>query len=217
MPRHTKKKIAAKSAPWFAWGAGKAGKLGARSAGRAARAEAKLIKHALSSREPRSVRWSKYGALALGGVLIGILIGRLGAKDAREEIGERAGDLREDIRDRAQEARERAESARERVEEKVEETEVFGGEEPFPAGDAGDVEAVVPQEQEEVEQRLRTRLGEDPRTADLPRMNVQVIEGVAEIRGVVPSEEVKQAVEEIARETEGVVEVRNLVEVNRVL
>ena len=73
----------------------------------------------------------------------------------------------------------------------------------------GDVEG-VPEQQEEVEQRIRTRIGEDPRTKDLPRVNVEVNDGVAELRGTAPSEEAKTAVGEIASGTEGVSEVRNL-------
>ena len=71
--------------------------------------------------------------------------------------------------------------------------------------------AGVGEQQEEVEQRIRTRLGEDPRTSDMPRPNVEVNDGVAELRGPAPSEEAKQAAAEIAAETEGVIEVRNLI------
>jgi hypothetical protein len=72
----------------------------------------------------------------------------------------------------------------------------------------------VPEQQEEIENRIRTRVGEDPRTLDVPRLNVEVNEGVADIRGEVHSEEEKQAVEEIASSVEGVTEVRNLITVN---
>lgn len=72
----------------------------------------------------------------------------------------------------------------------------------------------IPEQQQEVEQRIRTRVGEDSRTRDLPRLNVEVNDGVADIRGEVHSEEEKQAVEEIASETEGVTEVLNLLAVN---
>ena len=72
----------------------------------------------------------------------------------------------------------------------------------------------VPEQQEEVENRIRTRVGEDPRTMDVPHLNVEVNEGVADIRGEVHSEEEKQAVEEIASSVEGVTEVRNLLTVN---
>ncbi|MCA1719216.1 MAG: BON domain-containing protein [Actinobacteria bacterium] len=72
----------------------------------------------------------------------------------------------------------------------------------------------VPEQQEEVENRIRTRVGEDPRTADVPHLNVEVNDSVADIRGEVHSEEEKQAVEEIASSVEGVTEVRNLLTVN---
>ncbi len=72
----------------------------------------------------------------------------------------------------------------------------------------------VPEQQEEVENRIRTRVGEDPRTSDVPHLNVEVNDGVADIRGEVHSEEEKQAVEEIASSVEGVTEVRNLLTVN---
>jgi hypothetical protein len=72
----------------------------------------------------------------------------------------------------------------------------------------------VPEQQEEVENRIRTRVGEDPRTADLPHLNVEVNDGAADIRGEVHSEEERQAVEEIASSVEGVTEVRNLLTIN---
>lgn len=72
----------------------------------------------------------------------------------------------------------------------------------------------IPEQQIEVEQRIRSRIGTDPRTSSMPRVNVEVNDGVAELRGEAPSEEVKAAAEEIATETEGVLEVRNLLTVN---
>lgn len=68
----------------------------------------------------------------------------------------------------------------------------------------------IPEQQQEVEQRIRTRIGEDPRTTMMPRVNVEVNGGVAEIRGEAPSQEAKEAAGEIAADTEGVREVRNL-------
>ncbi len=72
----------------------------------------------------------------------------------------------------------------------------------------------VPEQQQEIENRIRTRVGEDSRTRDLPHLNVEVNDGVADIRGEAHSEEEKQAVEEIANNVEGVTEVRNLITVN---
>lgn len=67
----------------------------------------------------------------------------------------------------------------------------------------------IPEQQEEVENRIRTRIGEDPRTREMPHVNVEVNDGVADLRGVASSEEVKQAAAEIAANVEGVREVRN--------
>jgi len=72
------------------------------------------------------------------------------------------------------------------------------------AGAGGD----IPEQQEEVEQRIRTRVGEDPRTLGMQRLNVEVNDGVAEIRGIAPTEDAKAAVQDIASNTEGVREVR---------
>jgi osmotically-inducible protein OsmY len=48
----------------------------------------------------------------------------------------------------------------------------------------------------------------------MPRVNVEVNDGVAELRGAAPSEEARQAAGEIAQESEGVREVRNLITVS---
>jgi hypothetical protein len=77
----------------------------------------------------------------------------------------------------------------------------------------GPVEGVGEQ-QDELEQRIRTNIGEDPRTADMPRVNVEVNDGIAELRGVAPSEDAKLAAGEIAQAVEGVREVRNLITVS---
>ena len=45
----------------------------------------------------------------------------------------------------------------------------------------------------------------------MPRINVEVIGGVAELRGPAPSQEAREAAGEIAAGVEGVTEVRNLI------
>jgi osmotically-inducible protein OsmY len=72
----------------------------------------------------------------------------------------------------------------------------------------------VGEQQDELEQRIRTQIGEDPRTAEMPRVNVEVNDGIAELRGSAPSEDAKQAAGEIAQGVEGVREVRNLITVS---
>ena len=49
---------------------------------------------------------------------------------------------------------------------------------------------------------------------DMPRVNVEVNDGVAELRGPAPSEDAKLAAGEIAAQTPGVREVRNLLTVS---
>ena len=49
---------------------------------------------------------------------------------------------------------------------------------------------------------------------EMPRVNVEVNDGIAELRGVAPSEEAKLAAGEIAQEVDGVREVRNLITVS---
>src|SRR5829696_575700 len=52
------------------------------------KAEAKLVRHALSSKEPRSARYLKYGFFALVGLAIGILISRSGRVDSSSSVSE---------------------------------------------------------------------------------------------------------------------------------
>jgi osmotically-inducible protein OsmY len=67
---------------------------------------------------------------------------------------------------------------------------------------------------EEIENRIRTRVGEDPRTSDVPHLNVEVNDTVVDLRGQVHSDEEKQAVGEIASSVDDVTEVNNLLTVN---
>src|SRR5215212_4435734 len=52
------------------------------------KAEVKLVRHALSSKEPRSARYLKYGFFALVGLAIGILISRSGREDSCSSVSE---------------------------------------------------------------------------------------------------------------------------------
>ena len=183
-------KVGAKVAP-------KASKVGGKAAWKLGKGEAKLIRSAMSSREPRAARFVKYGFFALAGVAVGALISRSGRNGSTsEEPGATWGGTYQRPGDPNRTGAEREYSDPG--------SGPLIGEQP-----RGDVEG-VPQQQEEVEQRIRTRIGEDPRTMDLPRVNVEVNDGIAELRGTAPSEEAKAAVGEIAAGTEGVREVRNL-------
>jgi BON domain len=181
-------------------------KVGARVAPKAGKAawklgkgEAKLVRRAMSSREPKAARFVKYGFFALAGLAIGTLIGRFGRNGSTSDTWGGGGGY-----------------------QRPEDANRTGAERSYSDASAGPligeqrrggVEGVAEQ-QEEVEQRIRTRIGEDPRTMDMPRVNVEVNDGVAELRGQAPSEEAKAAAGEIASSVEGVREVRNLITVS---
>ncbi|MGH3088923.1 MAG: BON domain-containing protein [Rubrobacteraceae bacterium] len=169
----------------------------ARNAWRLSKAEAKLIQKALSSREPRKVRYLKYAFFAAAGIGIGVLLRRSGGSaDGHQTWG--SGNYQSPGgANRA--GAERGYSA------------PSGG--PLIGESHGTGAGSVPEQQEDVEQRLRTALGEDDRTRNAPRINVEVNDGVAELRGSVASTETKLAAEEIAQNTEGVQEVKNLLTV----
>ena len=181
-------------------------KVGARVAPKAGKAawklgkgEAKLVRRAMSSREPKAARFVKYGFFALAGLAIGTLIGRSSRNGSASDTWG-GGDAYQRPEDANRTGAERSYSD-------ASSGPLIGEQR------RGSVEGVAEQ-QEEVEQRIRTRIGEDPRTMDLPRVNVEVNDGVAELRGQAPSEEAKAAAGEIASGVEGVREVRNLITVS---
>ena len=74
-----------------AWAAPRARKIARKTAWKAGKAEVKLVRHALSSKEPRSVRFLKYGFFALVGLAIGALISRSGRKDSFSSFTDTTG------------------------------------------------------------------------------------------------------------------------------
>jgi hypothetical protein len=212
----------------------KAGKAAGKTAWRLGKAEAKLARRAMSSREPAGVRFLKYGFFALVGLAVGALISRLrsngGASDTSSSF---TGTTGQHSPDAGSPAGQRGETwgtgtptgtagGGAGTHQRPEESNRTGAERSYSDPSSGpligeerrgSVEGVAEQ-QEEVEQRIRTRLGEDPRTTDMPRVNVEVNDGVAELRGEAPSEEAKAAAGEIASSIEGVREVRNLITVS---
>lgn len=188
-----KKKAALLGAGVGAKVAPKAGKLAGKAAWRASKGQAKLAKQALSSREPAGARFLKYGLFALAGFAIGALVGRAGGSDSSSNGAGGSGHQRPEEANR---------TGAERGYSDPSSGPLIGERHRGRVGD-------VPVQQEEVENRIRTRIGEDPRTREMPHVNVEVNDGVAELRGVASSEEIKQAAAEIAADTEGVREVRN--------
>jgi hypothetical protein len=207
----------------------KAGKVAGKTAWRAGVAQAKLARQAASSREPRGLRFLKYGFFALAGLAIGALISR--SRRDGDASSSFTGTTGQHSPDAGSPAGQRGETwgsgtptgtAGGGDHQRPEDPNRTGAERDYSDPSSGpligeqrrgSVEGVAEQ-QEEVEQRIRTRIGEDPRTMDLPRVNVEVNDGVAELRGTAPSEDAKTAAGEIASGVEGVREVRNLITVS---
>lgn len=213
----------------------------ARGAGKVAlkggKAQAKLAKQALSSREPAGPKFLKYGLFALAGFAVGALVARSGGRDgASSSFTDTTGQRGETwgsgtslgtpggagtTAGGGQGVQPESGIATPPLQRPEEENRT-GAERDYSDPSSGpligrthrDRIGDIPVQNEEVEQRIRTRVGEDPRTSDLPRLNVEVNDGVADIRGQVHTKEEKQAVEEIAFSTEGVTEVHNLLTVN---
>lgn len=198
--------------------------------------QAKLVRQALNFREPASTRILKYGLFAAAGFAIGALVARAGGKEGAESSF--TGGTGHAHPDPGSPAGRRGETwgsgtplgtsgpaggpppppppggpahhhrpgepprtGAERDYSDPSSGPLIGEHHGVGAGD-------VPEQQEEVEQRIRSRVGEDPRTLGMQRLNVEVNDGVAEIRGVAPNEDAKAAVQDIASNTEGVREVR---------
>ena len=203
----------------------KAGRAAGKVAWKAGKGEAKLIRRAMSAQQSRKSRYFKYAIFTLVGIAIGAAIAR-SRKDgtASGESSSFTGTTGHHAPDAGSPAGQRGETWGSGTP-----TGTAGGGTPQGTGAArdysdpssgpligeqhGPVEGVG-EEQEELEQRIRTNIGEDPRTAEMPRVNVDVNDGVAELRGVAPSEDAKLAAGEIAQAVEGVREVRNLITVS---
>ncbi len=193
--------------------------VGAKAAKGAARGAGKLALkggvRAATPRDPATTRYLRYGFFALLGFVVGALIARSGNReDASTFTGTTAaaGGAASPVSDPTRpESPQRPEDPN-RTGTGREYSDPSAG--PLIGrshrGRIGD----IPEQQEEVENRIRTRVGEDPRTADVPHLNVEVNDGVADIRGEVHSYEEKGVVEEIAASVDGVTEVRNLLTVN---
>lgn len=223
-------------------GAPVAGRTAGKAALKVGKGQAKLARQAMRSREPRGGRLLKYGFFALLGLAVGAAIARSRGGGASDESSSFTGTTGHHSPDAGSPAGQRGETWGSGTPTGTVDSEggtAGGASDPGSHQSPGDPNRTgaergysdpssgpligeqhrgsvegVGEQQEEVEQRIRTRIGEDPRTADMPRVNVEVNDGVAELRGAAPSEEARQAAGEIAQESEGVREVRNLITVS---
>jgi hypothetical protein len=201
-----------------------------RTAWKLGKAEAKLIRRAMSSQEPKKSRYLKYGFFVLLGLAIGAAIARSKKGETSGESSSYTGTTGPHAPDPGSPAGQRGQTwgsgtptgtAGGGGQQGPGGANLTGAEREYSDPSAGpligeqhsDVEGVGEQ-QEEIEQRIRTHIGEDPRTAEMPRVNVEVNDGIAELRGAAPSEDAKMAAGEIAQQVEGVREVRNLITVS---
>ena len=199
-----------------------AGRTAGKAAWKLGKAEAKLIRRAMSAQESKKSRYFKYGIFTLIGLAIGAAIARSKKSDALDASSSFTGTTGHHAPDPGSPAGQRGQTwgsgtptgtagGANRTGAERDYSDPASG--PLIGEQHGDVEGVG-EEQGELEQRIRTNIGEDPRTAEMPRVNVEVIDGIAELRGVAPSEDAKLAAGEIAQGVEGVREVRNLIQVS---
>ena len=202
-----------------------AGKTAGKLAWKAGKSEAKLIRRAMSAQQSRKSRYFKYAIFTLIGLAIGAALAR-SRKDNETTGGSSSftGTTGTHAPDPGSPAGQRGETWGSGTP-----TGAAGGGAPQGTGaerdysdpssgpligEHHDTVEGVGEQQDDLEQRIRTNIGEDPRTSEMPRVNVEVNDGVAELRGVAPSEDAKLAAGEIAQAVEGVREVHNLITVS---
>lgn len=232
----TKVRAARKAAPYVAKGGAKAAKATGRHAARGAKAEAKLARQALRSSEPKPARYAKYALFAVAGFALGSLLSRAGSGDQSGTSSSFTGGTGQHNPEPGSPAAERGQTwgsgstvgaaggasgaANYQTPGEANRTGV-DREYSDPAagpliGESGHPEMDMTERNQITEQRVRTGIGEQIDTEGLPKINVEVNDGVAELRGPVPSEDLKQRIGEIASNTEGVREVRNNLTVDSV-
>ena len=202
-----------------------AGRVAGRAAWRAGKGQAKLTGRALGSREARAARYVKYGFFAFAGLALGAVLSRFSSRgDTSSSFTGTPGDQTwgtgtptgtADGATAGQTDVGTVHSEHQRPEDQNRTGPERGYSDPSAGPLVGrdrpsEPPPEIPVQHEEIENRIRTSLGEDPRTSDMPHVNVEVNDGVAELRGVAASEGSKQAAGEIAASVEGVSEVRIL-------
>lgn len=127
--------------------------------------------------QPAKRRFPAWLALLIGagiGYLVGTLTAPKRGDELRNELVTRGSEFKDDLATTAQ-----------RIQQ-----------------DTADMAA--PPSQKPIADEIRTRLGEDPRTADLPKLNVNVAEGTVFVRGSLPSGFDEEAIREVITTVPGV-------------
>jgi osmotically-inducible protein OsmY len=71
-------------------------------------------------------------------------------------------------------------------------------------GICGDHGVAAPTGDPQLADKVRTRLGEDPRTTDLPSLNINVVDGTVVVRGSLPDDADETAVRDVVAGVDGV-------------
>lgn len=71
-------------------------------------------------------------------------------------------------------------------------------------GISGDHGVAAPTGDPQLADKVRTRLGEDPRTTDLPSLNINVVDGTVVVRGSLPDDADETAVRDVVAGVDGV-------------
>lgn len=211
----------------------KAGRGVGKAAVKAGKGQARLVGRALSTKEPASTRFLKYGFFAFAGFMLGALLARTREKEITSPTstgetwgtGTTLGDTggAGTTTPTGMPPGMVSDPARPEQPQRPEDPNRTGYEREYSDPSAGPLigrshpsepPPDIPVQHQEIANRVLTRVGEDPRTLHLPRLNIEVNDDVADIRGEVTSEEDKMAVEEIAADTEGINEVRSYLTVN---
>jgi osmotically-inducible protein OsmY len=75
------------------------------------------------------------------------------------------------------------------------------------AGIDGDEGMIAPAGDVQLADKVRTRLGEDPRTSELPSLNINVVDGTVVVRGPAPDATDEDAIRDVVGSVDGVREV----------
>jgi gas vesicle protein len=134
----------------------------------------------LGLQQQKRSKWSLLLTALLGGA-VGYVIGMMTAPKRGEE-------LRQDFEQRGAAVKDDLTTAAERV-----------------AQDTNDISA--PAAEKPLADKIRTKLGEDPRTSSLPRLNINVAEGTVFVRGAVEPDADQQAIRDVIAGIPGVKDV----------
>lgn len=239
----TKAKAARKAAPYVAKGGAKVAKTAGRQAVRGAKTQAKLTQQAASSSEPRSTRYVKYAVFAVAGFAVGSMLGRAGGSGQQSGTSSSfSGGTGQHSPESGSPAAERGQTwgsgssvgssssgnsgssasgpSRPGGYQAPGDPNEIGADRDFSdpnsgplVGETGHPEMDMTERNQITEQQIRTGIGEQVDTEGLPKINVEVNDGIVELRGPVPSEDIKQTIERVASETSGVREVRSSITV----